>query len=82
MKAFTTSTPHDLMQRRIMENMSTSIMVLDQSMIVLYINPACEMLFEISRRKACGKNWAQLVMESPELTERMKEAIDLGHPFT
>ena len=82
MKEITTSTPHDLMQRRIMENMSTSIMVLDQSMVVQYINPACEMLFEISRRKACGKNWTQLVLESQELTDRMRIAISQGHPFT
>jgi len=62
--------------------MSTSIMVLDQSMMVLYINPACEMLFEISRRKACGKYWSSLVSDSQALTERMITAIKEGHPFT
>ena len=72
----------DLVQRRIMENMSTSIMVLDPSFKVLYINPACEMLFEISRRKACGKNWNQLVIENQDLTGRMKRSVEQGHPFT
>lgn len=74
--------PADLIQKRIMENMSTSIMVLDSSFNVLYINPACEMLFEISRRKACRKNWNQLVIEHHDLTGRMKVSVEQGHPFT
>jgi len=82
MQTFGTSTPTDLIQRRIMENMSTSVMLLDESMDVLYVNPACEMLFETSRRKACGMNWTQLVVETQDLTDRIKSAINRGHPFT
>jgi len=72
----------DSMQKSIMENMGTSVMLLDQSLMILYINPACEMLFEISRRKACGKSWTHLVIENQSLTDRMKESVERGHPFT
>ncbi len=65
-----------------MENMSASIMVLDAEFSVRYINPACEMLFGISRKKACGKKWEQLVIDNEALTERMQGVITQGHPFT
>ncbi|NOY66234.1 MAG: nitrogen regulation protein NR(II) [Gammaproteobacteria bacterium] len=72
----------DSIQQRIMENMGTSLLLLDESLMIIYINPACEMLFEISRRKACGKLWTQLVIENQSLTDRMKESVLRGHPFT
>lgn len=76
------TTPGDFLQRRIMENMSASIMVLDADFSVVYINPACEMLFEISRSKTFGKKWDQLVLQNQGLTSRMQKAIKQGHPFT
>lgn len=72
----------DRLQRRILENMSTAIVVLDQNLDVVYVSPACEMLFEISRRKARGLSWNQLVLEPEALTERLYNAIKQGHPFT
>lgn len=72
----------DSFQKQVMENMSTSVVILDQSLDIQYINPACEMLFEISRRKACGKSWTQIVVENQSLTDRMKESVEKGHPFT
>lgn len=72
----------DLLQKQIIENMTTSVLILDQSLTVLYINPACEMLFEISRRKATGKPWQYLVTGNHGLTERMKSSVQQGHPFT
>ena len=72
----------DRLQRRILENMSTAIVVLDQNLDVVYISPACEMLFEVSRRKARGLAWNQLVLEPDSLTQRLYNAIKQGHPFT
>jgi len=57
-------------------------MVLNRELEVEYINPACEMLFEISRSKAIGRSWPSLVKENSDLSERMKETINEGHPFT
>jgi len=82
MQAITKSDLTDPILRRIIENMSASVIVLDQSLVVLYINPACEMLFEMSRRKACGKSWTKIVAENQSLTSRMKESVEQGHPFT
>jgi two-component system nitrogen regulation sensor histidine kinase GlnL len=82
MNSLPSTTPGDFMHRRIMENMSASIMVLDADFTVVYINPACEMLFEISRRNAFGKHWQQLVIENHDLTARMQKSITQGHPFT
>ena len=72
----------DLTRKRVIENMSTSVMVLNRDLEVEYINPACEMLFEISRRKAIGRSWSSLVKEKSDLSERMKESVTEGHPFT
>lgn len=72
----------DPLLKRVIENMSTSVVMLDQSLKIIYINPACEMLFEVSRRKACGKSWIKIVAENQSLTEHMKVSIEQGHPFT
>jgi len=72
----------DLTLKRVIENMSTSIMVLNQNLEIEYINPACEMLFEISRRKAIGRSWHSLVKHDHSLSVRMKDSIDEGHPYT
>lgn len=72
----------ETIQRLIMENMSTALVVLDRDLTIRYINPSCEMLFEVSRRKAYGKSWDQIVLRNDALTELLKEAIEQGHPFT
>lgn len=72
----------DRLLQRILENLSTAVLVLRCDLEVLYINPACEMLFQISRRKATGQKWSQLVLGPESLMERLQEAVREGHPFT
>lgn len=72
----------DHIQRRVLDNLSTSVLVLDSELKITYINPACEMLFAVSARKASKRTWHQLVSAPVELGIRMKDTLVSGHPFT
>jgi two-component system nitrogen regulation sensor histidine kinase GlnL len=70
------------LEKRILENLSTSVIVLNRGLEITYINPACEMLFEISRKKAFGLGWSQLILGPESLAERIRTSLEDGHPFT
>jgi len=72
----------DTIQRLIIDNMSGSVVVLDRDLVIRYINPSCEMLFEVSRRKANGKSWEQIILGNDVLLHRLQASIKQGHPFT
>lgn len=70
------------LHQRILENLTTAVVTLDSELVIAYINPACEMLFALSARKAVGKELRHLVMGPDELFERLAACLEDGHPFT
>lgn len=69
-------------QQRVLENLTTAVLVLDRDLVAIYINPACEMLFGVSARKATGMPLRNLLFGAPELCDRCAESLRDGHPFT
>jgi two-component system nitrogen regulation sensor histidine kinase GlnL len=69
-------------QQRVLENLTTAVLVLDHDLVVIYINPACEMLFGVSSRKATGTPLRKLLSAAPELCDHCAESLRDGHPFT
>jgi len=67
---------------RAIENLTTAVTLLDTSMRLVYLNPAAEMLFEISARKARGKALATLLIERGNVLENLAESLETGHPFS
>jgi two-component system nitrogen regulation sensor histidine kinase GlnL len=70
-------------QQRILENLSTAVLLLDKALCLRYMNPAAEMLFEVSVRHMVG-NPAELLIHCDEgvTRESLLQALETGHPFT
>ncbi len=69
-------------QQRVLDNLATAVLVVDRALVTRYINPACEMLLEISARKARGTPLERLISGPDRLFARLRECLDSAHPFT
>jgi two-component system nitrogen regulation sensor histidine kinase GlnL len=67
---------------QLLETMSTTVLVLDQRLLPVYLNPAAENLFEISQRQITGHYWPDMIRASEPLVNRLKETLKTRHPFT
>jgi two-component system nitrogen regulation sensor histidine kinase GlnL len=67
---------------QLLETMNTAVLVLDRRLLPVYLNPAAENLFEISRRQITGHYWPDMIRASETLLNRLKETQKTRHPFT
>ncbi len=65
----------------ILDNLNTAIVLLDNELKVLCINPAAEMLLGVSSNKITSQPIIKLI-EDPELLASIKDTLDSNHPFT
>ncbi|WP_082117143.1 nitrogen regulation protein NR(II) [Sedimenticola thiotaurini] len=74
---------NEISQQRILENLSSAVLLFDQSLCLQYMNPAAEMLFEISFRHTVG-NSAESIIQCPGglPREHLEQALRTGHHFT
>ena len=70
------------LHKRILDNLSHTVLVLDQRLAVNYINPAGEMLLGVSARQAIGQFAVDLLQLDARLGDSLTQARDGGHPFT
>ncbi len=68
--------------QRILENLNTTVVLADAELCVVAINPAAEMLFEISSRQAAGRPLTELLSRNQSLIEAAHQSLVSGHPFT
>ncbi|MHB8454057.1 MAG: nitrogen regulation protein NR(II) [Acidiferrobacterales bacterium] len=68
--------------RRILENLNATVMVVNESMRLVSINPAGEVLFEISARQILGQSITDLLPHNTALNQELAGALQTGHPFT
>jgi two-component system nitrogen regulation sensor histidine kinase GlnL len=64
------------------EYLTTALMVLDDNLSVIYLNPTAEDLFEISRERAHKLVLASIMQEHPKPLNEIQRALDTGQPFT
>jgi len=69
-------------QQRVLENLNTCIMLTDQEFNINYLNPAGEMLFQLSSKKACQRKLAELITGPADLLKQIRDALATGRPFT
>lgn len=70
-------------QKQILENLSTAVLCLDRSLCLQYMNPAAEMLFEVSVRHMIGNSVELLIHCTEGVTPAsLLQALESGHPFT
>jgi two-component system nitrogen regulation sensor histidine kinase GlnL len=70
------------LHERILENLNEAIMLFDDQMSLLYMNPAAEMLFGASFRQLKGLTLSELVQPREPIQPRIEEALRTFHPFT
>ena len=78
----TPQNPSKAQGERILGNLTTSILVFNRELHLVYINPAGEELFAVSSRRLSGIGLNDLVMSGDGLPARVREAIETGRPFT
>ncbi|MBI3778951.1 MAG: nitrogen regulation protein NR(II) [Gammaproteobacteria bacterium] len=66
----------------ILENLATTVLTFDTELRLTSINPAGEMLFEVSAKKILGQKLAELLPQSRRMVKALREALDSRHPFT
>lgn len=73
----------EISRQRILENLSSAVLLFDRSLCLQYMNPAAEMLFEVSFRHMLG-NPAESLIQCPEGVTRqhLEQALRTGHHFT
>lgn len=68
-------------ETRILESLTTAVLVLDARLCVTFLNPAAEMLFETSARQFHGaviSDW----IDDAELLQRMSRSVEENRSFT
>ena len=71
------------LQKRVLEGMSTVVLLFDADLILAYINPAGEMLFEQSARHMLGLPYVELIQHRDEISaNKWVEEIKSGQSFT
>ncbi|MCW8956734.1 MAG: nitrogen regulation protein NR(II) [Gammaproteobacteria bacterium] len=72
----------DGVQRTIIDNLSTSVLLLDQNLNIQYLNPAGENLFHISNKRARQLNLNDLIFIESYFIDRLKQVIKDLQPFS
>ncbi len=71
------------LEKAVLDNLSTAVLMFDADLHLLYINPAGEMLFEVSARHIVGQRACHLVpCPGQDVEERLRSALRTSHPFT
>lgn len=68
--------------RRIVESQSCSVVVLDHDLRISYLNPAAEILFAFSARRAQGLSLREMLPDPGHLESLMQESLASNHPIT
>ena len=59
----------------ILDSLATAVLVFDESMIVVYLNHACEVLFAHSARHVCGRSVHELIRNSEVLADHLMQTL-------
>ncbi len=72
--------------RRLLDNLSTAVLLIDAALIVRYLNPAAEAMLAASRARAVGAPLTDYFVEPErdrsETADVLRNALETGHPFT
>lgn len=67
---------------RLLDGLSTSVLLIDQARAVIYMNLAAEALFGISRNQACGHRLVELITDATEMNAVIGRAQETWRPFS
>jgi len=68
--------------KRILDNLTSAVLTFDAELRLTSINPAGEMLFEISAKKILGHPLPDLIPRSGQIMHTLQQTLARRHPFT
>jgi two-component system nitrogen regulation sensor histidine kinase GlnL len=75
--------PKPTPERTVLDHMNTAVMLFGSDLCLRYLNPAAEMLFQVSARHVLGHPAANILPCPDSRVElRLTEALSSRHPFT
>lgn len=74
--------PAKSIYQQLLDNLTTSVILLDEQLFIQYMNPAAEMLLQASLRRLQGKAIKDGLMFSDEDLDLMREALKSMHPYS
>jgi len=66
----------------LLDQLSTSVLLLDQKLHIVYVNAAAEQLMSASRQRTVGKRLIEIVTVPDDLITRLRDAIRHNQSFT
>ncbi|MCP5162539.1 MAG: nitrogen regulation protein NR(II) [Hahellaceae bacterium] len=73
---------NNLNYQKLLESLSTALLMLNESLEIIFLNPAAEMLFEASGKRVLGFRINDLFPESERESQILLDTLHNGHPFT
>ncbi len=71
------------LEKLVLENLSTAILLFDREFRLLYLNTSAEMLFAVSSRKAIGSSVMEMIRcPGSVLESNLNQSMESGQPFT
>lgn len=71
------------LNKRVLDNLSTAVFMLDDQFNVTFVNPAAEMLVHISRKRMVGQPFSQLFLSSEDpFVSELIQILNSGVSFT
>ncbi|HEY3392726.1 MAG TPA: PAS domain-containing protein, partial [Lacipirellulaceae bacterium] len=67
---------------RILDSLSTSVLIVDRSRAILYLNVAAETLFGVSRNQMRGRPLAELLTDATAIESVIERAVERWRPFS
>ena len=68
--------------RTILDNMHSSVLVVNQDLTIEYMNPSAEMMFQISHTRAKHRPIQDLIIDEPDFFSRLSSSLQTQHPFS
>lgn len=68
--------------RRILDNLNTAILLFDEDLRIRHVNPAGEILFEVSARHVTGHSLRDLLSNDPSMVDSLGRSLATGHSYT
>jgi two-component system nitrogen regulation sensor histidine kinase GlnL len=72
----------DQLHRLLLDNLNTSVLLLNGDLLIDYINPAAEALLQVSNARLCGSRAVELFSDEGVTENTLREALATGRPLT
>ncbi len=66
----------------VIDSLHSAIIIIGENLQIICINPAAELLFHISNKRASKKNIRQLIVNEYEFFDRLERSLISSHPYT